>query len=891
MNNQRTSTLLLRYAVEGQQNLLKSTSDVTIGLKDAEAAAKSLGISVAQLQALGNATIAAEPVRVDALKQASTELSAIQDKERQSLQNNQAISEEYRRQAGYLANRLKFAEQNNLAELRNSIGSAGGGTAASGGGGVGETISRLSRAAFNLPDVQLTPGLSSTTASRLGLLAGGAATSLGLTATALAGIGVAGGLAVVALKSITDAENARAESAKKAADAIKNAAQQTASGITTKEITEQVAELERQKSALEAGGEGLASFRDRIASLNTSLSDGFVSQEGYESILKNINAELFDATGGTLGFKDGLGQVVGTTAVFNEALANNKANIAAVTGEIALSTIALGSQEVAQNDLAAAYEETTKRIQENADLLRNRQTQIQLGGANNAVEAQRLTAEQRKEAVDSIAEEITVLELYRDTHRLNEDAARNLAVRLDDLRLRQQELSGTTLSYADVQEQLTQQQDAATEALKAQLGVINESIAYHQELASQIRTSTVEQVSDRLHAIEEERQALATYLPELIRLAPTSQEAAQALAEAQASLTSLSHEYNDQLTRVLPAAQARALTELNADLAKAQTESDAKLRDIEDQRLSKNAEALEKRNDAYEAAEAKRGDALNELADKQAQARIKIERKSNAAIANSIFARDALQTYLNLQSKQEQLQSLKEDGQARERELDKQFAQDRAVANRNYDRARRDAQEAADKAVRLERARQQAEYNERVSAYNTQLTLLRNFVTHANTELANLRVPALQGAASGGTSNPPMLGSGPAPASPYGTLPANPTYGQRARDALGNERIWNGYQWALASQVRGFAGGGIAQGLVRINEQGTESGLNLRTGQFALFKDPTQIFTAPQTQQVFGGSRQGATLNMNFDGRTIVATSKRVALETLDAFLDDAGVG
>lgn len=272
-----------------------------------------------------------------------------------------------------------------------------------------------------------------------------------------------------------------------------------------------------------------------------------------------------------------------------------------------------------------------------------------------------------------------------------------------------------------------QARERERQAVDDQLGAIADGISYHQQLSEAIRTATVEQTNDRLYALSEERAALLEFLPALEALAPTSEDAALQLAEAQKRLDQIGVDFNDLLARVLPAALLRLEQQLRADIDKIRTESAAKERAIETERGEKEADAQKERDKAYLSAEEKRGEAVNKLAEDQAAAREKIERKANATIVNAIFARNALAAFLAEKQKKEDLEDLRKDGEKRAREIDKQFDEQKRTADRRYREQLDAARQAADKAIRLERERAAAEINEKVRAYNEQIGALRTF--------------------------------------------------------------------------------------------------------------------------------------------------------------------
>lgn len=286
---------------------------------------------------------------------------------------------------------------------------------------------------------------------------------LGLTA-ALGPLGAVAGTGVVAIKAVTDAEVARAEAAKNTADAI-NEIYGGAVGQTTEAINQQLASLSSQRASLEQG-------RDFLKSLQGEADQNF-----------------------------GFVNITGTSVRLSDVLAENATAIEDVNKQIVIHTAQLDTEAVAQADAAAAAQLFADQLAEATE----KTTQSQLGAAQRAVEIQRMTTEQRDEEVRSISEEITVLQNYIDTHALTEDAYNDLSDQLGVLQTRTEELTGTTITYADVLEQearqkerLTTQTDNYFDAL-AREGEIRGRIA---EITQQLAANQAEYAAESLKLVD-----------------------------------------------------------------------------------------------------------------------------------------------------------------------------------------------------------------------------------------------------------------------------------------------------------------------------------------------------------------------------------------------------
>lgn len=437
--NSRVASTLVKYVVDQQsvQNVLKA--NLTIAQ------------SFASLNALTTKVNAASAAAASGIQQVAATTQVLTQAQSQGVTSLQAQLPLAERLAE-AAKARQAAESGFIADLRaEAFSGAAGGAAGAAGGGIGRSISNVSRGLFNLPDVQLTPGISTTVLSRLGLVAGVAAEGLGLTAASLAGIGLVAVGAVAAIKTVIDAETARGEAAQRTADLILDAAKQISGGATSQDIRGDVRQLERQRDVLREGITLFESYRDRFESVNDSYERGIISADEYKTIQANLNAELFDATGGALGLKDGIGQVMITAGNFNGVLADNQKNLDTTNEAIASNTFALNSQGIAANDTAEAL---------------RRLTDIQVDAAKRTLEVDRLTAEQRDEEAARNQRNIEILKQMIRTEDLTTDAAEKLSVQIGELQVRNRELNSVMTSTADLQAREKQFRDNAAKALQ-----------------------------------------------------------------------------------------------------------------------------------------------------------------------------------------------------------------------------------------------------------------------------------------------------------------------------------------------------------------------------------------------------------------------------------------
>ena len=141
---------------------------------------------------------------------------------------------------------------------------------------------------------------------------------------------------------------------------------------------------------------------------------------------------------------------------------------------------------------------------------------------------ERQTSEQRQQVIDNLRSKSSHWN-DPDTTPQTAESLSNLNDQIDLARDKLDAVSSITFTYGDF---LKRESDIRAE----QLGIINNSISYSQQLSEQVRKATVESIADRLHGLQEESRAIQTFLPQLEELAPTSKEAADQLREAQTRL-------------------------------------------------------------------------------------------------------------------------------------------------------------------------------------------------------------------------------------------------------------------------------------------------------------------------------------------------------------------
>lgn len=860
MNNQRISKLLLQYVVAGQDQALSANTSITLSLKEAEAAAKQAGTSLERLQELANARIAAEPLqgeslqKLKALEQAQ-EAAAASSKERARAEAE--VTEELRKQQGYLTQRLnnpqdfiqrlttrqRFQETGFTAGLRNAAfnppaGGSGGGRSVTGVlSGVREGLIALPNVGYQNPAVVALRGLIPL-AEKTGASFGQLGAALGIAGVAVAAV-------AIALAKFNEGLEGSKRLLEGALAAQRNYYDALAE-MTSAEAGERINELQRVRPLLEQeAAEARGALDSAFAQLQQQFGD-------FDARLQ-INSEAF------AGLRD-----AATKA--EAALTENVHTEARLTQGRKAGVFAANDAIAAENKLATLRREQFQFAQQ----LESSRAGNQVNNAQLRLQADRMTAEERAARRREIESDLRILNEEQRRPGVLPEASEQLTKQITALQQEYLYLTEIQDTYADQLKREADARDAANSALRTQLDALKESAAKHQELSAAIRTASVEDVSNRLHSIQEEQAAIRSVLPELERLAATSEEGAAQLAEARSRLGVLSGDFFQFVTRVLPAALARASQEYTADVARIQDESKAKIDGINADLADKEAEAKAKRDEDYLAAEEKRNEGLADLAEDLAERREKIERKSAIAISNAVFARDALTAYLTMQQKQEDLQDLKNDGERRRKELDAQFAKERKQADDHYRKSLEQARAAAAKAIQLEQSRLRKELEERAAAYNQQIAQLNNFNIRGvqiigefvDKGLARLRdlLSGITGGSNGGG------GSGGTGNGDGSYMPVNPYIGQVWTDSTGKSWVWTGRVWQPAT----------------VEKQ--TSTLNAATRSFSS--------ATPAPERVFSSATQGAsaTIQINLDGETIRVTSRQQAVDVVGRLLDRQGI-
>jgi len=306
---------------------------------------------------------------------------------------------------------------------------------------------------------------------------------------AFGGVGVAAGVLGLALRGVTDLQQKAAESAKLYASALSQISGEVAGGATTADITESIDNLQRQKNVQQESLDSLALLQDEGRVRLQQFFSGMIDEDTFKSLIGNVNQRLSDLTGG----------VTTDWSEIDDALTAGQVELDKTSGSIAFYTAQLGSQALAANDAA----EAAKKL---AD--------AQVEGAQQALEVDRLTKEQRDERIAQNDRDVNVLTRLIGAGGLSADAVAELAAQITELNTDTERLKGTNETYADSlaaiearQQSINDQFDQYSDAI-ANTGAIQEKLVGLEQDLAQARTDAAEKIGDIVAKTEDRREEI-----------------------------------------------------------------------------------------------------------------------------------------------------------------------------------------------------------------------------------------------------------------------------------------------------------------------------------------------------------------------------------------------
>lgn len=296
---------------------------------------------------------------------------------------------------------------------------------------------------------------------------------------------------------------------------------------------------------------------------------------------------------------------------------------------------------------------------------------------------------------------------------------------------------------------------AMEESAKESLAIIQQRMTQEQELASLTRTASSEQVRDRLAMIEAERATIQRALPEVQFLQQYSAAAVEQTRELNDTLAELEEEEQALLTSVLPLVEARereaaaaealtaqtdayfealeaegkarqALVEAQADINAELERFAAKQDDIAATLAEAEGKARDAASQARQTAEGKaRDDEVKALRD-HLKRRNEITRTADLSLLDARRTRDVVAAIRAQEQRDEALRKEGEALQERIAVIDDNLQKQNEAVDKRLDEQLKSAQDAANKATRLEKDR-----------HDKQLGILRQAYQRADVALQN----------------------------------------------------------------------------------------------------------------------------------------------------------
>jgi hypothetical protein len=381
-----------------------------------------------------------------------------------------------------------------------------------------------------------------------------------------------------------------------------------------------------------------------------------------------------------------------------------------------------------------------------ADINRRIDLAQQLAGLNeDNAEAQLKAFEERRNNLNAEFNTLTNYKglfefLAENTSGPLRDAALGFLGRLGEVETELNDLNYTLIPAAEGTKELAEAADALAEASKRALVALEAQIARDTRANQLLRTGTVEQVDERIASLRDEASAIMSNIGALQLQAATNEDAKKKLDEYNTRLTEINTEIGqfnqlrpDVAVRQFREESAKLLDEFTADIAKIEQARDDRIAQIQADRTDKETAAYTERDEAVLEIQRKTREDEREQAEKHQKALAKIVAKGNAAIANAVASRDALAAFLAVQSKNEQIKEENEANADRLAEIKKRSDEEYRVTNKRLTDTLNAARAAADKAVRLERAKADAEIATRRAQYTAEFQALVQVVNgHAS---------------------------------------------------------------------------------------------------------------------------------------------------------------
>lgn len=727
-------------AFERGRDELQATSDeakqVAVSIEDATQALRRAGNASGNIQRIGDE---AEQARME-IQKTTDAVSALERRLDAADEGFDVISRRVGL-AGDVQSNIGavrgIADLSGLEKQANIVGIAGEVVVLT------EELPRLKLALQNMPDVVRF-----------------AATSIGAT-----GIGLIGSLAALGVAIALLSKQASENRANVTEFIDKQREYNEFVSTATKEtIDQRIADLKKQS---EAERELLTTSRAARDELQQKTNEAF--GETGASILRAIDS----ATG-----------AIGTFDELDEQIKKSKDTISANEKEITKLTAAYSDQQVIANQLAVEEQlRIAERVQRAIGFY---QTQYDLevryrdlitNGSkeqlDNAIEQNKFLTDANRERSQGLFTEIEVLK------QAGKEIPAELQAAFDQTTIASNQLSKELLYLTETAAPLVESRSREGElinnlnaALEKQQDILTERVAAIKEQAQAelefsrfLKTATAENVAARIEALQEEAASLRSILPELERMAPTSEAAANELKNTTDRLGEIDDALQQLGSAGVIAAIQREQAELTAEIEKIEAARDERIAQIRAQSAQKEidlyedlqqsladavADAQEKRIEAQQDYQEKAVEIEEDLAKKRAD----IEKKFARSMEQAVGDRDALAAYQAKQTHDDELSDAEEAAAEQRQELqqnyvkqlqliDQELEKQRQTLNAKYLQQLNDLRLQAQQSIALEQQKAQQEISTRQQAYQQELAQLQTFTYGGITSISQFATESL----------------------------------------------------------------------------------------------------------------------------------------------------
>ncbi len=299
-----------------------------------------------------------------------------------------------------------------------------------------------------------------------GQAASAASSILGLTAT-LGPVGLAAGVATVAFSALQQEMERGRQAAEEYANQLKSNADLVAGGATSADVQTQVANLQTARSFVANELAELTSVKEQIigvipdafaesaARIGNSISK--LQGSGNTQLFDNFNQLLEEISART-------GEEIQTVAQLDTYIASTQTTVNTYATQIDNLNGLLASGALAAADAAAATADVAE-AQQQLSILNRQLDQVYLDSSQAALEADRLSREEREKRIADIQAEIDSYQALIDSGNLHDETITNLNASIGRLTVRQEAYRDAVNTTGDALARSAQQRTDAENAL------------------------------------------------------------------------------------------------------------------------------------------------------------------------------------------------------------------------------------------------------------------------------------------------------------------------------------------------------------------------------------------------------------------------------------------